>query len=266
MNKVVPLSEVVSAVSDGERLAFGGGGLVRKPMAFASALGLARSSGLQLVAFLGGPEVDVLIGLGKVGHLTFAYVGLDSLGLAPNFRKAREAGELAVVEMSESTIFTGLDAAARRLPFLPSRSPLGTDLMTTETNVIKTIHCPFTGENLAAIPALRIDTAVIHVSLADRTGNAVIFGDEFADVLLAEAAERVFVTTERLVDELPRELSSQVSLTRLMVDTISEVPRGAGFTALYPNYAADFLAVAEYQSRATDRKWLQAFCSTALGA
>lgn len=264
MDKLISMAELVGEIRDGARLAFGGGGLQRKPMAFARALASGAATGLDLVSFLGGPETDLLLGLGKVRRLSFAFVGFDAYGLAPNFRQARESGGLEVVEYSEAMALAGFEAAAKRLPFLPTRFGLGTDVVTTPTSPFKAFDCPVSGERLLAVPALIPDIAVIHVNEADRAGNAVILGDAYADPLIARASRRTFVTAERVVDRISADHSRRATfLSRLWISGVVAAPGGARFTAQYPEYPFDLPAVLDYQARATDKAWLAGFAAGA---
>ncbi|WP_332685516.1 CoA transferase subunit A [Bosea sp. (in: a-proteobacteria)] len=261
MTKTITLEKALAAVAPGSSVAFGGGGIQRKPMAAARALAAADVGDLTVVAMLGGPDVDLLIGAGKVRELQFAFVGFDAFGLAPHFRKAREAGSISVVEYSEATIIAAFEAGAKNLPFLPTRFGLDTDILTTPTAPFRKVACPFTGEELLAVPALRPDVAFVHANLADRHGNAVIIGDGYADPLLVQAAKTTFVTVEKIVDELPddAEVTGGTFLSRLWIDGVIEAPRGGGMTAVYPDYRFDLPAVLEYQKRASDPEWFSAW-------
>jgi glutaconate CoA-transferase subunit A len=261
MDKRMTMDELVAAVADDQLITFGGGGLQRKPMAAVKAIAASRISRLRLAMFLGGPDADLLIGRGKAAWMSFAYVGFDLLGLAPNFRKVREAGTLPVIEYSEATAIAAFEAAAKNLPFLPTRFGLGTDIETTPTTPFKRIVCPFTGAPLLAVPATRPDIAILHVNEADRAGNGVIFGDAYIDPLMARAARKVFLTAERLVDDVPRGNpgSRATLISRIWVEGVCEVPRGGGFTGVFPDYPANLAAALDYQAHATEREWLDSF-------
>lgn len=258
MDKRVSLKDLVGEIKPGNSVAFGGGGVQRKPMA--AAMAIARSLAIQdlsVVAFLGGPEVDLLLGLGKVKELSFAFVGFDMFGLAPNFRRRRESGLLRVVEYSEGTMLAAFEAAAKRLPFIPTRFGLDTDLLTTPTSSFKTFACPLSGETLLAVPALSPDIAIIHVNEADRAGNAIVHGDAYGDSLLARASKRTFVTAERIVDDLPADHSRRSTfISRLWIEGVIEAPGGAGMTALFPDYPVNVPHVLEYMKMSTDPSWL----------
>lgn len=256
--KRIDLDALVAMIGKDDVVAFGGGGLQRKPMAAAAAIGRSTLTGLDVVSFLGGPEVDLLIGLGKVRRLHFAFVGFDSFGLAPNFRNARQRGEIEVVEYSEGLMLTAFEAAAKRLPFLPTRFGLGTDLLTTATCPFRPFACPLTGEQLLAVPPLTPDIAIIHVNEADTMGNALIHSDAFADLLLAQAASRVVLTAERIVDEIPSERRGRSTfISRLWVDHVIEAPAGGGFSAVFPDHRLDLPRLLDYQKNGTDQAWLK---------
>ncbi|MES2976887.1 MAG: CoA-transferase [Pseudomonadota bacterium] len=258
MDKQLSLEALTASLKPGMQIAFGGGGIQRKPMAAARAIARSQVAGLDLVSFLGGPEIDLLIGLGRASRLSFAFVGFDAYGLAPCFRAAREAGSLPIVEYSEATMLAAFEAGAKNLPFLPTRFGLGTDIVTTPTSPFKTFPCPFTGETLLGVPALTPDLALVHVNVADRSGNAIIHSDAYADTLMVRASKRVVLTAERVVDELPTDQTRRSTfISRLWVDGVIEAPGGAGMTAMFPDYRFDVPKVLEYQKNAAKREWLE---------
>lgn len=266
MDKVSTFDDLVEAVRSADGVSFGGGGLVRKPMAAAAAIALSDVEPFSLQVLLGGPEVDLLIGTRKVRHLHFAYVGMDSVGLAPNFRMAREGEGLDVIEASEYLVLAGLEASARGVPFLPTHSGLGTDVLTRPNTPYRSFGCPLTGELLVASPALRPGVAIFHVNVADRRGNALIHGELFADFLLARASSSVWITTEVLVDALPPidQRSHGSFIPRLFVDGVVLSPGGADFTGIYPDYPVDFVAAEGYRDHAADPVWLREYLQQTL--
>lgn len=263
MDKLRTLDDLVERARDVGSLSFGGGGLVRKPMSAAAAIGMSDISPKSVKALLGGAEVDLLIGTGKVRDLHFAFIGMDSVGLAPNFRKARESGGLPIVEGSEYLVLAALEASARGVSFLPTKSGLGTDLLTRPNSPYKVFDCPITGEKLVAAPAIRPDLAVIHVNIADRRGNAVVYGEIFADYLLARAAAAVWVTAETVVDELPPmdRRPHGTFISRLFVEGVIESHGGADFTGIYPEYPVDIASAEAYRDNAADESWLRDYAS-----
>ena len=263
-SKRIEMDQLVSSIRKDDLIAFGGGGIQRKPVAAAAAIARSVLCDLEVASFLGGPEVDLLIGMGKIRRLHFAFVGFDSFGLAPNFRAARQRGDLEIVEYSEGLMMTAYEAAAKRLPFLPSRFGLGTDIVDTPTSPFRQFSCPLSGEQLLAVPPLAPDVAIIHVNEADETGNALIHSDAFADLLLVQAASRVILTAERIVDAIPGERRARSTfVSRLWVDHVVEAPRGGGFSAVFPDYRFDLPQLMDYQKNATDRSWLSQHIASA---
>jgi glutaconate CoA-transferase subunit A len=265
MDKRATVDDLIEVVKNSSSISFGGGGHVRKPMAAVCALARSDMSPVDVNIFLGGPEVDILIAYEKVRRLHFSFMGLGPLGLLPHFRAAREGGQLDVIEASEYLIIAGLEASARGVPFMPTRSGLGTDILTRPNTPYRLTVCPFTGETLVAVPPLPIDVAILHVNVADSRGNFLIYGDPFVDDLLTRAAKQVWVTAERVVDRLApmdgRAPSRFVS--RVWTTGVVEIRGGAGFTGCYPDYQLDLDFTAEYQRQAKDRAWLDAYTERA---
>lgn len=256
MSKVRTIEAMAAAVPPHALVSFGGGGMVRKPMAAAAALA-DRGTPVRLSVFLAGPEVDLLLGTGTVEHLDYAYVGLDALGLSPNFRRAREQEDLPAVEWTEAMYIAGVEAAGHRLPFAPTRSGLGVDLMDLPGHPFRRFACPLTGEELTAVPAVTPDVLFLHANEADREGNVRITGDCFLDPQLARAATTVFVTAERIVERLDAAMTErETTISRLWVTGVAEAPRGCGFTALFPDWPLDHGEAAEYVAHCRDREWL----------
>jgi glutaconate CoA-transferase subunit A len=137
-----------------------------------------------------------------------------------------ESGEVECTEWTNYTLAVRLKAAAMGLPFLPARSMLGTD--TFRHSAAKAVRCPFSGEVLAALPALYPDVAAIHVHEADRYGNCRMRGTSVADVDLARAAKRLIITCERLVpnDDI-RSDPTRTVIPFFCVDAVCEVPYGS---------------------------------------
>jgi acyl CoA:acetate/3-ketoacid CoA transferase alpha subunit len=252
MNKVVTADDVVGEIRDGATIAIGGSSLSRKPMALVRALARSDRRNLRLIVNVGGPEVDLLIGTGKIAEVIFAFVGFEVMGLAPHFRRARQDGSVRFQEWTEFTVMAGLDATIKRVPFLPTHAGLGTDLLRVNT-AFRTFQDPFEGQTLLAVPALRPDVALIHVNLADPQGNGVILGDGHMDALCAKAARRTFLSAEQIL--LPERLQTyghDVRILRTIVAGIVEAPWGAHFTGCAPDYRADLTHVQEYLNAARD--------------
>jgi glutaconate CoA-transferase, subunit A len=264
VDKVRSLEELVADVPAGALVALGGGGLVRKPLAACAALAL-RGTNVDITVFLGGPDVDLMLGMGVVDSLQFAYVGMDALGLAPNFRTAREEDALPVVEWTEAMYIAGVEATCRGLPFMPSITGPGAELLELPGAPFKRFQCPITGRTLTAVPAIKPDVLLLHATEADREGNVRLAGDGFLDPYLARAAGRVLVTADRIVDHLPVGISEhETTISRLWVTAVAAVPGGSGFTSSYPEWTVDYPRASEYVARARDIDWLTQYCLESL--
>ncbi|MGW1985152.1 CoA transferase subunit A [Streptomyces collinus] len=241
-DKTMTADEVVSRLSSGMTLGLGGWGSRRKPMALVRAMLRAGIGDLTVVS-CGGPDVGVLAAAGRIRRLVTAFVTLDSVPLEPHYRAARESGAFELTEVDEGMLLSGLRAAAHRLPFLPVRAGLGSDVMRVNP-ALRTVTSPYEdGETLVAMPALRMDAALVHVNRADRLGNGQYLGpDPYFDDLFCEAADEAYVSCERIVDtaELTKEAAPQsLLLRRLSVTGVVEAPNGAHFTSCAPDYGRD---------------------------
>ncbi len=243
INKTLSTAEVIASLRDGMVIGIGGWAARRKPMALVEAICASSLRDLTIVSY-GGPDVGMLCAAGKVKKLVFGFVSLDTIALEPHFRRARQSGQIEVVELDEGMLWLGLQAAAWRLPFLPTRAGLGSGVMQHAPH-IKTITSPYgDGEQLVAMPAISLDVALCHANEADRLGNTAILGpDPFFDDLFCMAAARAYVSVERLVDKVAPQ---QTSLSRLMVSAVVHAPGGAGFTACLPDYERDEQAMRSY--------------------
>ena len=251
-DKVRRSEDIIEEIPNGATIAIGGSSLSRKPMALVRALARSDRRDLRLIVNVGGPEVDLLIGTGKIAAVIYAFVGFEVMGLAPHFRKARQDGSVRFQEWTEFTVMAGLDATIKRVPFLPTHAGLGTDVLRVNP-AFKTFQDPFEGEMLVAVPALRPDVALIHVNLADAQGNGVILGDGHMDALCAKAARTTYLSAEQIL--LPERLQTygrDVHIFRTSVAGVVEAPWGAHFTGCAPDYRADLLHVREYLTAARD--------------
>ncbi len=245
-DKRMTIDEVVATLEDGMTIGIGGWGPRRKPMALVRAIYRSELKDLTIVSW-GGADVGLLTRAGKVRKLVYAFVSLDSVPLEPNFQRARQQGTIPeVVELDEGMFNTGLQAAAQRLPFLPMRAGLGSDVLVNNP-WIKTITSPYDEghghEELVAVPALRLDVALVHMNRADAHGNATYLGpDPYFDDLFCMAADRAFVSCEQVVDTAGLTYETPVQrllLNRMMVSGVVETPHGAHFTTCTPDYERD---------------------------
>ncbi|MBK5288364.1 MAG: CoA transferase subunit A, partial [Acidimicrobiia bacterium] len=223
-------------------IGIGGWGSRRKPMSLVRALARSDVKDLTVVSY-GGPDLGLLCATGKVRKAVYAFCSLDSIALEPHFRTARQTGAVSTLEMDEGMFLLGLQAAAWRVPFLPTRVGLGSDLVERQAE-IKTVVSPYDdGEELVAAPALPLDVALIHMHRGDRRGNGQYLNvDPYFDDLFCMAADRRFMSVERIVDTDDLAAGGPVQslkINRLMTDGVVEAPHGAHFTECVPDYPRD---------------------------
>jgi len=275
-DKRTTLDEAVSSIESGMTIGIGGWGSRRKPMAFVRALLRTGVTDLTVVSY-GGPDVGLLCSAGKIKRLYYGFVSLDSPPFYdPWFAKARTTGAIEAREMDEGMLRCGLQAAAQRLPFLPIRAGLGSDVRAFWGDELKTVTSPYpTGhipgslrscppddgfEELIAMPALTLDAAFVHLNLGDASGNAAYTGiDPYFDDLFLMAADRRYLSVEKVVptEELVKSVPPQALLiNRMMVDSVVEAPNGAHFTTAEPDYHRDEKFQRHYAEAAgSDESW-----------
>ena len=253
MSKVCSIGGILEGLQSGMTLGIGGWGGRRKPMAFVRELLKTELKDFTVVSY-GGPDVGMLAAAGKIRKLVFGFVSLDLLPLEAHFRVARQAGAFELMEIDEGMLQLGLKAAAQRLPFLPTRAGLASDVLVNNPQ-IKTIASPYEdGETLVAMPALPLDLAVCHVNQADALGNSRISGpDPFFDEWLCRAAERAFLTTEALVETSAFDdpmIALQMPIERSLVQGVALAPLGAHPTSCAPDYGIDLDHLRAYSATA----------------
>ena len=246
-NKVVPIEGLSHLVADGDQVALGGAWFANHPMAAVRQLIRAGREDLHVMTVVGSVDVDLLVGAGVAGHLSFSMVTLEAFGLAPNVRRAIEGGTMAFTEYTGLGILIGFEAAGRGVPYLPYRGPFGSDIPALYPEIYATVDCPFTGEELTAVAALAPDVAIVHAWRSDAEGNAQWDGTSASDVEMAKAARRVIVTCEEVVPrEVIVESAHMTKLPGYYVDAVIEVPYGAHPTSHVPAYALDAWQIMEY--------------------
>ena len=242
-------AEVVAELRSGMTIGIGGWGSRRKPMSLVREILRSDLDDLTIVAY-GGPDVGLLCRAGKVAKVVSGFVSLDSIPLEPNYQAARQAGTIEAAEWDEGMLLLGLQAAAWRVPFLPTRAGLGSDVprlmpeLSTVTSPYPTVVDGVSAnEELLAVPALELDVAIVHQHRADAAGNAAWLGeDPFMDDLFVRAAQQAFVSCEQIVetDQLASLAGlSHLRISRLDVTGVVEAPHGAHFTECPPDYGRD---------------------------
>ncbi|MDA1080981.1 MAG: CoA transferase subunit A [Gemmatimonadetes bacterium] len=232
--KVVSMRDAIAAnVHDGDTVVIEG---FTHLICFAAAHEIIRQRRRDLTLCRLTPDLvyDQMIAAGCARKLVFSWAGNPGAGSLHAFRRAVERGDppLEIEEYSHFGMVSRFSAGAARLPFWPMRSYAGTDLPTANAN-IRTVLCPFTGERLAAVPALNPDVTIVHVQRADAQGNAQVWGLLGVQKEAAFASQRVVVVTEELVDEsVIRGDPNRTLIPGMIVDAVVVEPWGA-----HPSFA-----------------------------
>lgn len=260
-NKQMSAIDVVAQLKDGMTIGIGGWGPRRKPMALVREILRSPLKDLTIVAY-GGADVGMLCAAGKVKKLVFAFVSLDFIPLEPYFRMARQAGQLEVMEVDEGLFMLGLKAAGMRVPFIPTRVGLGTDVLKRNPG-LKLTGSPYDDKDWVAMPALPLDAALLHVDRADARGVCQIKGpDLYMDDLFARAAKNTFVSCDELVDSSFFEQGDEaryVFWERAEISGVVHLPCGAHPSSCAPMYGFDAKHFKEYAARAKEEGGWQAY-------
>ncbi|WP_020525667.1 CoA transferase subunit A [Catelliglobosispora koreensis] len=266
-SKLMTADDVAAQLSDGMTIGIGGWGSRRKPMALVRAILRSPLKDLTLVSY-GGPDVGLLMAAGKVKRVVCGFVSLDSIALEPHFRQGRQSGTVELTELDEGMLYWGLLAAAHRLPFLPIRAGLGSGVMEVNPE-LRTVRSPYPDdEEFVAMPALKLDAALIHLNRADESGNGQYLGpDPYFDDLFCLAADRRYLSCEKLVPTAELTASGPVQsllVNRMMIDGVVETPHGAHFTSCVPDYGRDEAFQKAYATAAASPEAWAAFRATYL--
>jgi len=266
-DKQMTIDEVVATLEDGMTIGIGGWGPRRKPMALVRAIRRSALKDLTIVSW-GGADVGLLAEAGKIRKLVYAFVSLDTVPLEPLFGQARQNATIPEIhEWDEGMFQTGLKAAAERLPFLPMRAGLGSDVLRNNPD-LRLVESPYTDESgdherLVAVPALTLDVALVHMNRADAHGNATYLGpDPYFDDLFCRAARKAYVSCEQITDTAGLTVDTPVQrllIHRMMVDGVVETPNGAHFTNCVPDYERDEAFQKHYATSAKDPETWAAF-------
>jgi glutaconate CoA-transferase subunit A len=235
--KNMSLSEAAGRISDGESLGIGGSMMSRTPMAMLWELMRAKRKNLVCSRPIITSEGDLLLGSGLSRHIITSWFSQGIMwGVSKVMRHHVENGLARYEEWSHLAIGMRWRAGAMGVPFMPTRTMLGSDVLTARPDT-HAMQCPFTGEQILLVPALNPNVAIIHVHRCDVYGNAQIDGLPFMDVDLAMAADRVILTTERIVsNDQIRRAPDQTKIPFFCVDAVVEVPFGSAPHECYGLY------------------------------
>ncbi len=260
MNKLTSIESAITSIESGMTLGIGGWGSRRKPMALVRELLRSDVRDLTVVSY-GGADVGMLCAAGKVRKLIFAFASLDFIPLEPYFRQARQSGSIEVMEIDEGMMMLGLEAAARRLPFIPTAIGLGTDVLTRNPD-LKLVQSPYDdSRDWVAMPALELDVGLIHVDRADARGVCQINApDRYMDDLYARAARTTIVSAEEIIEvesmHNDPHASRAVYWERSETTQVVHAPLGAHPSSCQPLYGHDAAHFKAYAASAkADGGW-----------
>jgi glutaconate CoA-transferase subunit A len=248
--KVMSLAEAAALVPDGTSVGIGGSTLSRTPMAMIWALIRAGRRDLFCVRSITSNEGELLFASETSRHILTSWFSQGIVwGVSRIMRSYTESGRARFEEWSHMAVGLRLRAGAMGVPFLPMRSMMGSDVLGQLPDA-KLIDCPFTGEKLVLVPALNPDVALIHVQRCDAFGNAQIDGLPFMDIDLAMAANRVILTTERIVsNDQIRRAPDQTKIPFMAVDAVVETPFGSAPHECYGQYEPLFAHLDAYAAQ-----------------
>src|SRR3984885_3316465 len=235
--RVVSLEEATSFVADGDSVGLGGSTMARTPMGMIWALIRAGRKRLSCSRGIVSTDGDLLFASGACDHMVTSWFSQGILwGVSKVMRHHVETGKARYDEWSHLAVGMRFRAGAMGVPFMPIRSMLGSDVLKQRPEAIE-MDCPFTGEKVLLVPALNPDVALIHVQRSDAYGNAQIDGLQFLDIDLAMAANRVILTTERVVsNDQIRRTPDQTRIPFFTVEAVVEAPMGCAPHECYGIY------------------------------
>ena len=267
-SKIITLSEAVKMVPDGAHISIGGFTLMRHPMAFVYEMIRQKKRNLHLYGHSPSGDWDMLIGAGCVRSVELAYEGDETFArVGPRFRLAVERGSIRWEDYSNFGMVQRFVAGAMGIPFIPTRSLLGSDVLKKDgfsselrkgdqkiaSKKFVVMDCPFTGDKIVLLPAIQPDVTIIHAQVVDAQGTVRIYGQSFGDEQQAKAAKKLIVTCEEIVQpgEL-REYPEHNCIPFFRVNAIVGVPYGAHPYACYRYYDYDPEFLHMYHERARD--------------
>jgi glutaconate CoA-transferase subunit A len=253
LDKRTSLAKAVTLVRDADVVVAGGCCYSRTPWALLLELLRAGRQDLTLARNLMCYEAELFLATGAARKLVASWVGIGlRWGIPKVFREYVEQEPERYEEWSHLSFGLRLLAGSMGMPFLPTASLLGSDLLASTG--AREIRCPFTDQLLAAVPALVPDVALIHVHRADPEGNAQIEGPTYMDVEYARAAEKVIITAEELVSPAEiRRHPDRTSIPGFLVDAVVEVPFGSYPHECHGLYEADFDHFDRYAELVSER-------------
>lgn len=258
-SKLMTLSDAINLIKQGDSIALGGVGRNKTPFAAVKEIIKQQKKELYIIGREKGIDFDILIGANLVKKASAAYVGLEEYGLALNFRKKVESGELTFLEHTCGSVIAGFRAGAMGIPFIPIKGLYGSDLLKVRED-FKEISCPLTGEKLVAVPAINPDVAIIHAQESDEYGNIRLRGTQFEDALMVKAAKISIVTVEKIIPH--NEIRKNPELTTIpyfYVTAVVECPKGAFPTSCYGYYQSSREEMVKYAKAIKDKEGFKSY-------
>jgi acyl CoA:acetate/3-ketoacid CoA transferase alpha subunit len=211
------------------------------------------------VAGQGVLELDMLLAASRIKELDFTYIGLEVYGVSNCLRREVESGRVeTVVEWSNAAITWRFKATAIGVPFIPTRSMLGTD--TFKYSAAKVVECPFTGDPICLLPALILDVGLIHVHRADKYGNAQIDGISGFSAEVARASKQLIISAEEIIDnEEIRQAPDRTIIPYYLVDAVVSAPFGSHPGEMCYLYKRDEPQIREWVDASKDPDTTQAY-------
>ena len=260
-SKFTSLAEAVDQnIADGDVVFVGGFG---QCIPFAVGHEIIRQEMKNLTLCRSGADIlfDLLIAAGTTRKVIAGYVGNPGIGLAHAFRRAVQSGAIEVEDWTNFSIVLRLHAGALGIPFIPTSTLIGGDIPGHVD--VRSIQCPFTGEVLRAIPALRPDVAIVHAQRADEDGNIQLFGLAGDTLEGALASRRIIATVEEIVPRsVVRQMPERTVLPGFRMAAVSHVPWGAYPSYVDGYYTRDDQAYGEWDELARSDERLAAYIDT----
>lgn len=256
MAEIISLREAVAShVSDGDIVALEG---FTHLIPFAAAHEIIRQGRRNLTLIRMTPDLiyDQMIGMGCARKLIFSWGGNPGVGSLHRLREAVEEGHPAPLEIEEHSHAAMADAwaaGASGLPFAVIRGYQGSGLAAVNPS-IRPIACPFTGEELAAVPSHRPDVGIIHAQRSDRDGNVLLEGIVGVGKETVLASSASIVTVEEVVDDLEPPSLNSVVIPGWSIDAVAVVPQGARPSYVHGYYARDNVFYQEWDAISRDRE------------
>jgi len=267
-DKITTLREAAKLVPNEAHISLGGFTIQRHPMAFVHEMIRQRKRNLHAYGHSPGGDWDMLIGAGCVRRVELAYEADEAFArIGPRFRDAVEKGQIQWEDYSNFGMVQRFAAGAMGIPFIPTRTMLGSDMLNKEgfspelrksapkiaSKKFAVMECPFTGIKIVLLPAIQPEVTIIHAQIVDTQGTVRIYGQNFGDEQQAKAAKKLIVTCEEIIQSKKlREFPEHNYIPFFRVSAIVKVPYGAHPYACYRYYDYDPQFLRLYHEQATD--------------